>query len=152
MPGEFKNINNRAGETFFVDFTLVKGTLTKGFDFYQALVDPFARAAFMMFLISEVHPFLDGNGRTARVIMNAELVKAGHSKIIIPTVYRDDYMGALRKLTRQQEPAPYIRMLKKAHQFSANVIGDDMDNMEALLTTANAFKEHNKAKLILPKD
>ena len=148
-PGEFKDINNRAGETFFVDHTLVKGTLIKGFDFYQALVDPFAKAAFMMFLISEVHPFLDGNGRTARVMMNAELVKTGHSRIIIPTVYRDDYMGALRKLTRQQEPAPYIRMLKKAHQFSANIIGDNMDDMEALLTTANAFKEHNKAKLKL---
>ena len=30
---------------------------------------------FMMFMISEIHPFLDGNGRLARVMMNAELVK-----------------------------------------------------------------------------
>ena len=148
-PGEFKDINNRAGETHFVDYTLARGTLIKGFDFYQALIDPFAKAAFMMFLISEVHPFLDGNGRTARVMMNAELVKAGNSKIIIPTVYRDDYMGALRKLTRQQDPAPYIRMLRKAHHFSAAVVGDNMQSMEDILTAANAFKEHNKSKLKL---
>ncbi len=148
-PGEFKDINNRAGETYFVDHTLVKGTLIKGFDFYQALLDPFAKAAFIMFLISEVHPFLDGNGRTARVMMNAELVKAGNSKIIIPTVYRDDYMGALRKLTRQQDPAPYIRMLRKAHHFSAAVVGDNMQSMEDILIAANAFKEHNKSKLKL---
>jgi len=30
----------------------------------------------MMFLVSEVHPFLDGNGRIARVMMNAELILA----------------------------------------------------------------------------
>lgn len=36
-PGQFKDKNNRAGETHFVDHTLVKGTLIKGFDFYQAL-------------------------------------------------------------------------------------------------------------------
>jgi fido (protein-threonine AMPylation protein) len=35
---------------------------------------PFRRAAFQMFLISEVHPFRDGNGRMGRIFMNAELV------------------------------------------------------------------------------
>ena len=100
-----------------------------------------------MFLISEVHPFLDGNGRAARVMMNAELVNKGQSKIIIPTVYRDDYMLSLRKLTRQQEPAPYVRMLMKAHLFSSGITGDNMGAMEEFMKTSNAFKEHDKAKL-----
>lgn len=146
-PGQFKDKNNRAGDTHFVDHTLVKGTLIKGFDFYQALTAPFAKAAFMMFLISEVHPFLDGNGRTARVMMNAELVKQGQSKIIIPTVYRDDYMLALRKLTRQQDSSPYVRMLMKAHVFSSTITSDNMVGMEKHLEESNAFKEHDKAKL-----
>src|SRR5690606_14346521 len=94
-PGEFKDRNNRAGNTDFVEVELVRGTLIKGFEFYQALNEPFAKATYMMFLISEVHPFLDGNGRLARVMMNAELVRAEQSKIIIPTVFRDDYLGAL---------------------------------------------------------
>lgn len=150
-PGQFKDKNNRAGETHFVDHTLVKGTLIKGFDYYQALSAPFAKAAYMMFLISEVHPFLDGNGRTARVMMNAELVKQGQSKIIIPTVYRDDYMLALRRLTRQQDPLAYVRMLGRAHEFSSNIAGDDMGVMEKHLEASNAFKEHDKAKLkIIP--
>ncbi len=146
-PGQFKDKNNRAGDTHFVDHTLVKGTLIKGFDFYQALTAPFAKAAYMMFLVSEVHPFLDGNGRTARVMMNAELVKQRQSKIIIPTVYRDDYMLALRKLTRQQDPSPYVRMLMKAQVFSSGITGDDMNIMERFLEASNAFKEHDKAKL-----
>lgn len=148
-PGQFKDKNNRAGETYFVDFTLVRGTLIKGFEFYQSLSQPFAKAAYMMFLISEVHPFLDGNGRIARVMMNAELTKEGQSKIIIPTVYRDDYMGALRKLTRQSDPDPYIRMLQRAHEFSKNIYDDDMDQMEKYLKECNAFKEHTEAKLKL---
>lgn len=146
-PGEFKNKNNRAGETHFVDHTLVKGTLIKGFDFYQALTDPFAKAAYIMFLVSEVHPFLDGNGRIARVMMNAELVKQGQTKIIIPTVYRDDYLGAIRKLTRQEDPKAYIKMLLRAHEFSSTIVGDDMAAMEKHLEESNAFKEYNKAKL-----
>src|SRR6476620_2578334 len=76
-PGEFKDINNRAGNTEFVDWQLVKGTLKKGFEWYSMLQHPFAKAAYMMFLISEVHPFLDGNGRIARVMMNAELTSRG---------------------------------------------------------------------------
>ncbi len=146
-PGEFKDKNNRAGETYFVDHTLVRGTLIKGFDYYQALTAAFAKAAYIMFLISEVHPFLDGNGRTARVMMNAELVKQGQTKIIIPTVYREDYMLALRKLTRQHEPNAYITMLQRAQKFTATIIGDDINKMENRLKTSNAFKEHDVAKL-----
>jgi Fic family protein len=146
-PGQFKNINNRAGDTFFVDHTLVKGTLIKGFDFYQALTHPFARAAYIMFLVSEVHPFLDGNGRMARVMMNAELVREGQTKIIIPTVYRDDYIGVLRRLSRQQDPLAYIRMLQRAQEFSATIKGEDMDAIEKHLDACNAFKEHDQAQL-----
>ena len=147
MPGQFKDKNNRAGETHFVDHHLVKGTLIKGFEFYQALTHPFARAAFMMFLVSEVHPFLDGNGRIARVMMNAELVKHHQTKIIIPTVYRDDYLVAIRKLTRKEEPTTYIKMLLRAFEFSSTIVGDDMDVMEKHLEASNAFKEYDKANL-----
>lgn len=151
-PGQFKDKNNRAGETHFVDHNLVRGTLIKGFDYYQALKEPFAKSAYIMFMISEIHPFLDGNGRIARVMMNAELVKANQTRIIIPTVYRDDYLGALRRLTRNDDPAVYIRMLQRAQEFSATLTANDMYTLENHLTLCNAFKEHDEAKLkIIPK-
>jgi Fic family protein len=146
-PGQFKNKNNFAGNTAFVDFNLVKGTLIQSFDYYKGLSHPFSKAAYVMFVISEVHPFLDGNGRIARVMMNAELVKEGQSKIIIPTVLRDDYMGALRKLTRKGEPDLYIRMLEKAHEFSENIFGEDMNEMQEYLAQTNAFSEPAEARL-----
>lgn len=140
-PGLFKDKNNFAGSTAFVDFNLVKGTLIKSFDYYTALDHPFSKAAYIMFVMSEVHPFLDGNGRIARVMMNAELVKAGQSKIIIPTVFRDDYMGALKKFTKQGKCDTYIKMLQRAHEFSANVYDENIDDMQDYLTQCKAFIE-----------
>jgi hypothetical protein len=146
-PGEFKDRNNRAGNTEFVEWSLVNGTLKKGFEWYTLLKEPFSKAVYMMFLVSEVHPFLDGNGRIARVMMNAELSSKGLAKIIIPTVYREDYMGALRKLTRQQIADPYIRMLTRAYDFSATLNQDSIDKMEQYLEMCDAFKEPKEGKL-----
>lgn len=146
-PGHFKDKNNRAGNTEFVDWQLVQGTLKKGFELYSILKSPFAKAAYMMFMISEVHPFLDGNGRIARVMMNAELTAKGLAKIIIPTVYHEDYMGALKKLTKQGDPAPYIRMLLRAYEFSATVYGENMAEMEAYLKRCDAFEEPTSGRL-----
>ena len=146
-PGHFKHINNRAGSTEFVDHTLVRGTLIKGFDYYLNLQHPFAKAIYLKFLITEVHPFLDGNGRIARVMMNAELVKAEQTRIIIPTVFREDYIGAIRQLSRQEKPAAYIRMLSRAQEFSATIVGNNMDGMQQRLEAANAFLEPAEGKL-----
>ena len=150
-PGEFKDKNNRAGTTEFVDKELVPGTLKKGFEWYTLLQHPFAKAAYMMFMISEVHPFLDGNGRIARVMMNAELSSKGLSKIIIPTVYREDYMGALKKLTKQRDADAYIRMMLRSWEFSSYIHDDNLDEMEKYLTACNAFLSHKEGYLkIIP--
>lgn len=146
-PGEFKDRNNRAGSTEFVNFQLVNGTLKKGFEWYSLLRDPFAKAAYMMFLVSEVHPFNDGNGRVARVMMNAELSSKGLTKIIIPTVYREDYTGALRKLTRQRVVDPYLRMLYHAYEFSSTLHDSTIEEMELHLVKCDAFEEPKEGKL-----
>lgn len=146
-PGQFKDKNNFAGNTSFVDFNLVKGTLIQSCDLSNALEHPFSKATFMMFVLSEVHPFLEGNGRFVRVMMNVELVSALQSKIIIPTVFRDDYMGALRKPTRKGDTGTYISMLQRAQEFSENIFGDDLLEMEEYLKQCQAFSEPTEAKL-----
>lgn len=140
-PGMFKMKNNHAGDTHFVDYTLVRGTLVKGYEYYRALESPFSKALFMLFLVSEVHPFNDGNGRISRIMMNAEMVSADQSKIIIPTVFRDDYLNSLRRLTRRADPSVFIRAISRVREFSANLTGDDFDKTKAYLEKCNAFKE-----------
>ena len=150
LPGSFKQKANRAGNTTFVEPHLVRGTLKQAIEPYQALEHPLAKAIFIMFAISEIHPFADGNGRIARVMMNAELQTAGHCKIIVPTAYREDYLLALRKLTRQQIPDAYIRMLDRAQAFSHWLNADDYDAMLAQLNESKAFLEPSEGKLTWP--
>ena len=140
-PGMFKMQNNHAGDSHFVDYTLVRGTLMKGYEYYQSLESAFAKALFMLFMISEVHPFNDGNGRISRIMMNAELVHADQSKIIIPTVFRDDYLNGLRRLTRRGDPSVLIKALSRVRLFSANIVGDDFEKTRKYLEQTNAFKD-----------
>jgi hypothetical protein len=139
-PGMFKQRNNQAGSYKFVDSRLVPGTLKKSFKFYEYLNDPVARAFFIMFMIAEIHPFEDGNGRIARLMMNAELVAANVSKIIIPTVYRTDYLGGLRAFSLRLNSIPFIRMLSRASDFSASIVQKNFDEMLKYLVSCNAFE------------
>lgn len=142
-PGMFKMKNNHAGDTHFVDFMLVRGTLMKGFEYYKALESPFAKALFMLFMVSEIHPFNDGNGRISRIMMNAELVHADQAKIIVPTVFRDDYLNALRRLTRKGDPSVIIRAMSRVRQFSAHITGDEFNVTKEYLERCFAFKEED---------
>ncbi|MGE3795391.1 MAG: Fic family protein [Dehalococcoidia bacterium] len=145
-PGRFKEEDNRAGGTTFVAHELVVGTLREGFARLASLSDPFQRAAFVMFLIAEVHPFDDGNGRLARVFMNCELAAAGQQRIVIPPVFRDDYLGALRALSRSSNPTPLQRMLAFAQDVARRVDWTTYDDARRTLEDANAFLTPDEAE------
>lgn len=146
-PGMFKTIPNRAGMTEFVDPSLVIGTLRYGFRYYRALKEPLARAIFMMFMCSEVHPFTDGNGRVSRIMMNAELAAAQQTRIIVPTAYREDYILSLRKLSRQNKPEAFVDVMQRLQQFSRNLFGEDFDALNKYLTECNAYEKPEVARL-----
>jgi len=149
-PGELKMEVNRAGLTVFVAPDLVTGTLRQGWEMLRSLPEPFKRAVFMMFIVSEVHPFDDGNGRIARVMMNGELVSGGQRRIFIPTSYRDDYLLALRALSRQHLAEPLIRMLEHAQAFSAAIDFADLQRALDVLRSCNAFERDTEARLRMP--
>ena len=91
---------------------LVPGTLREGFERIRALASPLARAMKTKIVVTEVHPFLDGNGRTGRLAMNCVLSEAGLGRIMIPTVYREDYLSCiLLNGNRQQQFCFYHRTI-----------------------------------------
>ena len=137
--GQWKTRPNQAGGPRFVEPELVPGTLTKGWEVARALRTAFQRAAMVMFVLTEVHPFTDGNGRIARAFMNTELVAAGERRIIVPTVYRDDYLGGLRALSQQDHPMPLVLMLDQAQRFTGSVRWEDYAAALEDLTAANAM-------------
>lgn len=140
-PGQFKVESNRAGQTVFVAPKQVEGTLGRGFEYYRNLDTPFARAVFMMFLVSEVHPFADGNGRIARIMMNAELVSAGEERIIIPTVFRGNYLSALKAISLSAQPQAIVRTLDFAQKWVMAVAWGELEATRQTLASLHAFVE-----------
>ena len=145
-PGRFKATGNRAGSTIFVAPDLVEGTLERGFEFLRSLETPLQRAMFTKFLVAEVHPFADGNGRLARVMMNAELVASGEERIVIPTAFRNNYVSALRALSRNGHPEPLIRALDYAQRWTRAVDWGDLEGTGHRLEACNAFLEPDEAE------
>lgn len=124
--------------------------LAQGFELYRTLPAPFARAVFIMFLVAEVHPFVDGNGRVARAMMNAELVAAGEARALVLIVFRDNYLLALDALSRQANPAPLIRALEYARLLTTAVAWGDRDAARHALDRCRAFARPAAARLLLP--
>jgi hypothetical protein len=117
----------------------VRGTLRRGFECYRSLEPGFRRAVFGMFLITEAHPFGDGNGRVARAFANADLSAAGQRRLMIPIVYRDDYLGALRAMSRRGAPMPLIRALSRAQAWADEVSWSNMASAQGDLERTNAM-------------
>jgi hypothetical protein len=146
-PGEFKTETNQAGNTVFVNPELVLGTLEKGYETIMSAATPANRAALAMFVVAEVHPFTDGNGRTSRLAMNLFLSEAGLTRIIIPTVYRDDYISALKAMSSNAHPVPLVRMLARAARFSRWLDMSSKVKAFETLKNSNALERPEAAKL-----
>jgi len=57
-----------------------------------------------------IHPFIDGNGRAARLLMNLALIQAGYPLAIIPPILRRDYLDTLNK-THKGDEGPFIKFI-----------------------------------------
>lgn len=146
-PGEWKTSNNQVGVYQFVKPDLVEGTLRKGLDFIGALPEGFARALYAMFVVSEVHPFIDGNGRVARVMMNAELSAIGAARIVIPSVFRNEYLAGLRRIsTTNGDLDGFIRIMTYAWRWTAAMPWVDPGATEGQLAATNALLDSTDAE------
>lgn len=138
-PGQFKTAGNKAGSTTFVRPEEVVGTLREGYEIYRRLEAPLDRAIFVMFLIAEVHPFADGNGRSARIMMNAELSAGRETRIIVPTIYRSNYLEGLRLMSNHGNPETLIRALDFGQRYVHAIDWTTLKGARSLLEKTNAF-------------
>lgn len=96
--------------------------------------------------MAEVHPFADGNGRVARVAMTAEHLAGAEVRAIVPTICRNDYLNALRRLTRQGRPDLLLALIDRLQRFTAGIdFGRDAVTRRQL-SEANAFVDANDAE------
>jgi len=150
-PGQFKLEPNRAGGTWFVDPGLVRGTLIEGSDLARSVPEGLARAIYFAFLVSEVHPFSDGNGRISRLVMNAELSRTGEARIIIPTLFHEEYVDCQRQLSRQNEPEGHIGALTLMQAWTLSFNYSDINTLIEAVKRTNALeRSRTQFKLKLP--
>lgn len=140
-PGNLKTQVNYAGSTRFVSPEQVRGTFEVGSRIARSVPEGIARAIFYLFLVVEIHPFVDGNGRISRLVMNAELSRTGLHRIIVPTLFHPQFVDCLRKLTRDNEPADFVRSLAKMARWCVQFDYGDLDVVIENLKKTHAMEE-----------
>ncbi|MDO5534221.1 MAG: Fic family protein [Propionibacteriaceae bacterium] len=155
-PGLWKDLPNRAGSSEFVAPDLVPGTLRAGWEEGQQVLDPFGRAVYTQFLVSEVHPFVDGNGRSSRVAMNNVLAAAGVHRVIVPTILRLDYLSALTRATNDGGPEALFAVFNHAQHWVSRGDWSTVESGLAFCRRTNALVEPREAEesrlhLVVPR-
>jgi hypothetical protein len=146
-PGMFKEQPNYAGGYKFVDPDLVEGTLRRGFDRMAATIDPMSRAVGMMVLITECHPFDDGNGRIARLMANAELSIAGQVRVVIPTSFRNNYLASLTALSSGNGDGQSLHaVMDFAQQWVAHVDWATFERADEQVRATNGYLDPAEAE------
>ncbi|MCB9262019.1 MAG: Fic family protein [Flavobacteriales bacterium] len=102
--GEFRKVDvfivHPDGKKIVYDFKNILGQLEETFDwYYSTLIDseisPVVTAILFHYKVVSIHPFLDGNGRISRLILNLILLKHGLFPISIPNEKRKQYYESL---------------------------------------------------------
>ncbi len=89
-------------------------TLMAAFGAWLAEADAGYIAAFdAHYRLVKIHPFADGNGRTARLLMNLILIRGGYPPIAIRPADRADYLAALETAQLTEDFAPYSALMRE---------------------------------------
>lgn len=74
---------------------------------------PIIQAALLHGELVKIHPFVDGNGRTSRLIMNLDLMNHGYNPVIIKKEKRLEYYEALDKAHTTGDYTNFIKLINK---------------------------------------
>ena len=77
------------------------------FELLQQEKEPAVRVVLGHFAFVYIHPYLDGNGRVGRFLMNVMLASGGYPWTVIPVENRQTYMEALENASVRENIAPF---------------------------------------------
>ncbi len=121
-----KGIDNQNAGKYRQEKVVISGATQKPVDYVQVpekmeklileydewqQFHPLIRAALLHGEFVFIHPFVDGNGRTARLLMNFEAMKSGYLPIIIRAEERTRYYDALDKAMANHDYTDFVKLI-----------------------------------------
>ena len=128
--GDYKiqpnNVRTSTGEIYyFTPPEQVKPTMSDLIDWYRKNENegehPIVIAATFHYRFVRIHPFDDGNGRMARLLMNMILIKHGYTVAIIPREERDQYIQTLEQSDKSEDLAEFITYVAHCCEYALNL-------------------------------
>ncbi|NYZ77543.1 Fic family protein [Candidatus Micrarchaeota archaeon] len=116
MPdaGKYRNVNVRVGKYVCPEWMKVPFLMAEFVEWYSSarkLLHPFELASLVHLKFVKIHPFRDGNGRMARLLMNFVLLKAGYPLLNIFNDEKTLYYLVLQKYEFDRKERPFVRYL-----------------------------------------
>ncbi|RVU86453.1 Fic family protein [Leucothrix sargassi] len=96
----------------------VRDVMPAFFELLRAEENAAVRVVLGHFVFVYIHPYMDGNGRTGRFLMNAMLASGGYPWTVIPLEKRSEYMAALEEASTKQDIEPFATFLAGLVQAS----------------------------------
>jgi Fic family protein len=113
------NVLISGAEHIPADYMMVEEQMENLITWYESEAQhfhPIQRVAMLHSLFLKIHPFIDGNGRTARLLMNLELLQTGFVPIVIKKEQRLSYYQSLDKSHIVGDFDDFIQMIEKLEQ------------------------------------
>ncbi|MCE2431430.1 MAG: Fic family protein [Candidatus Latescibacteria bacterium] len=152
--GEYKtqpnNVRTSTGEIYyFTPPDQVKPAMGDLIDWYRRQEDegehPIIIAATFHYRFTRIHPFDDGNGRMARLLMNMILIKHGYTVAVVPVEQRDQYIGMLEQADKTEDLVEFIAYVAHCCKYTLNLHlraarGEDIEDVEDIDKEIVLFK------------
>lgn len=128
--GDYKttpnNVRTSTGEIYyFTPPEQVKPAMSDLIDWYRRMEDagehPIVIAATFHYRFVRIHPFDDGNGRMARLLMNMILIRRGYTVSMIRREGRNDYLDHLERSDRSEDLTEFINYIASRCEYSLNL-------------------------------
>ncbi|MBT9156024.1 MAG: hypothetical protein DDT37_00999 [Firmicutes bacterium] len=84
---------------------------------------PVTFAALLHLKFVSIHPYIDGNGRVSRLIMNLALIQDGYQLAIIPPVLRSEYYDSIRQYQNRVRAEPFCDFIaERVHETQKEIM------------------------------
>jgi len=155
-PGKYKMLPNHvltlSGKIHhYADPLHVKDEMEKLMSWYHSTeaLNPVERAAIFHYRFVAIHPFDDGNGRMARLLMNLILIGAGFPPCIIKNIHRKNYLKALEEVDQKKSFEPFVEFVAKELLGTLETVISILEGKEIAVEEVGTLNRTERERMIL---